>query len=337
MVTILDVAKLAGVSPITVSRVVNDSPGVNPKTRDRVTRAIAELHYIPNAMAKSLRSKKTHILALVLTDVTNPFWTTVARGVEDTAAQNGFHVILCNTDEHPDKESNYVGVLLQRRVDGIILAPSSGDRRRLLPLKRQKIPCVLIDRKVEGFKADIVRSASKDGACRLTEHLLRLGHRRIAMISGPAHISTAEDRYEGYREALRNHGIEVDAALIKQGTFKSDSSSLFVEELLAVTPPPTAIFATNNLMGIGVLQALRERGVRVPEDMALVCFDDIPQASAIYPFLTVCAQDPYRMGVLSAELLIDRIRSRRRRTREIILDTRLIIRKSCGQELGKRF
>jgi LacI family transcriptional regulator len=337
MVTILDVAKLAGVSPITVSRVVNDSPGVNPKTRERVTKAIAELHYIPNAMAKSLRSKKTHILALVLTDVTNPFWTTVARGVEDTAAQNGFHVILCNTDENPDKESNYITVLLQRRVDGILLAPSSGDRRRLLPLKRQKIPCVLIDRKVEGFKADVVRSASKEGACRLTEHLLQLGHRRIAMISGPAHISTAEDRYEGYREALRNHGIEVDAALIKQGTYKEDSSSLFVEELLSATPPPTAIFATNNLMGIGVLQALREKGVRVPEDLALVCFDDIPQASAIYPFLTVCAQDPYRMGVLSAELLIDRIKSRRRRTREIILDTSLIIRKSCGQELGKRF
>jgi LacI family transcriptional regulator len=334
MVTILHVAKLAGVAPITVSRVVNNAPGVNPKTRERVNKAIAELHYVPNAMAKSLRSKKTQIIALVLTDVTNPFWTTIARGVEDTAAHNGFHVILCNTDENPEKESNYITVLLQRRIDGLILAPSSGDRRRLLPLKRQDVPCILIDRQVGGFKTDVVRSNGKEGARRLTEHLIGLGHRRIALIGGPAHVSTAEDRMAGYCQALQEHGIPIEESLIKQGSYKEENSFQFVKELLSVTPRPTAIFASNNLVGVGALQALREAGLQVPEDMALVCFDDIPQASAIYPFLTVCAQDPYKMGCVAANLLIDRITSNRRKTREVILDTKLIIRKSCGQELA---
>lgn len=336
MVTILDVAKLAGVAPITVSRVVNNAPGVNQKTRERVNKAIAELHYVPNAMAKSLRSKKTHIIALVLTDVTNPFWTTIARGVEDTAAKNGFHVILCNTDENPEKESNYITVLLQRRIDGLVLAPSSADRRRLLPLKRQDIPCILIDRQVGGFKTDVVRSDGKEGARQLTEHLIGLGHRRIAMISGPAHISTAEERLAGYCQALQEHGIPIEESLIKQGSYKEENSFQFVKELLSVTPPPTAIFASNNLVAVGALQALREAGLQVPEDMALVCFDDIPQASAIYPFLTVCAQDPYKMGCVAADLLIDRIKSNRRKTREIVLDTKLIIRKSSGQALAKR-
>lgn len=336
MVTILDVAKSAGVAPITVSRVVNDLPGVKQNTRERVNKVIAELHYVPNAMAKSLRSKSTHIIALVVTDVANPFWTTIARGVEDTAATNGFHVILCNTDENPEKESNYISVLLQRRIDGIIIAPSTADARRLTSLKRHDVPCVLIDRQVKGFRTDVVCSDGREGARRLTEHLIRLGHRRIAIISGPAHISTAEERFAGYRQALQKHGISVDQNLIKQGSYKEDDSFQFAGELLSIHPRPTAIFATNNSMAVGVLRALRAAGLRVPEDIALVCFDDIPQASAIYPFLTVCAQDPYKMGVLSAELLIDRIQRKRRRAREIILETKLIIRKSCGQELVRQ-
>ncbi len=337
MVTVRDVAKLAGVAPITVSRVVNNAPGVNPLTRTRVSKAIAELHYVPNAMAKSLRSSKTHTIALVLTDVTNPFWTTIARSVEDTAAQKDYHVILCNTDENPEKEANYINILLQRRVDGIIIAPTTDNGSVLLPLKRHNIPCVVIDREVHGFKADVVRSDGEQGARRLTEHLIQLGHRRIAMISGPAHISTAEERLTGYCQALQNHDIPVDKSLIKQGNYKEGSSFQFVRELLSVTPRPTAIFATNNFMGVGVLRALREAGLRVPEDMALVCFDDIPQASAIYPFLTVCAQDASKIGAVAAELLLKRIttQARRRKFREIVLDTELIIRKSCGQELGK--
>ena len=338
MVTVRDVAKLAQVAPITVSRVVNDAPGVNAATRQRVKQAIADLHYVPNAMAKSLRSSKTHTIALILTDVTNPFWTTLVRGVEDTAAQQDYHVILCNTDESPEKEANYISILLQRRVDGILLAPCTQDKQRLLSLKHHNIPLVLVDRKVHGFKSDVVRSDTQEGTCRLTEHLIGLGHRTIAIVAGPTGISTAEERLEGYRHALQTHAIPIDDRLIKAGSYKQDKCDQFVKELLALDSCPTAIIATNNFMGMGVLQSLRDAGLRVPEDMALVCFDDIPQASLIYPFLTVCAQDAYKMGVLSTELLLERIgsKSARRKMREIVLTTELIIRKSCGQELGKR-
>ncbi len=338
MVTIRDVAKRAGVAPITVSRVVNNAPEVNPITRERVKKAIAELHYVPNAMAKGLRSNQTHTIAVVLTDVTNPFWTTLVRGVEDTAAPQNYHVILCNTDEDAEKEANYITILLQRRVDGIIIAPCTQDKQRLEVLKRHNVPCVLVDRHVKGFKSDSVRSDGKTGARRLTEHLIELGHRSIAIVIGPAGISTAAERLDGYCEALQAHGIAVDESLIKQGSYKQDRSNQFVQELLSQPHRPTAILAANNFIGMGVLQALREAGLRVPDDIALVCFDDIPQASLIYPFLTVCAQDAYKMGVVSAEMLLKRMaaKSPHPRSHEIVLDTELIIRKSCGQELARR-
>ncbi len=335
MITIRDVAKLAGVAPITVSRVVNRLPGVTDATRARVEKAIADLHYVPNAMAKSLRSKQTHTIALVLSDVTNPFWTTVARGVEDVAAQRGFHVILCNTDENREKEAKYIGILLERRVDGIIIAATTSEKKNLAPLKRQNVSCVLIDRRVEGFKADAVRSDGITGARHLVEHLLNLGHRHIAIVMGPEHVSTSDERFEGFCQALQEHGLSVEPNLVKLGSYKQDTSDQIVSELLLARPRPTAIFAFNNLMAVGVLKALREAGLGVPEDMALVCFDDIPHASLIYPFLTVCAQDANKMGVVSAELLIDRIQGKAhpRKFREIILDTQLIVRKSCGQGL----
>jgi LacI family transcriptional regulator len=321
-----------------VSRVVNNAPGVNAITRQNVERAIAELHYVPNLMAKSLRSKQTQTIALLLTDIANPFWTTIARGVEDAAGQRGYHVILCNSDEDPGKELNYIDILLQRRVDGIILAPSTDDKKRLLALKRHNVPFVLVDRWVEDFKTDLIRSDNKTGARELIQHLIRLGHRSIAIVSGPAGISTAVDRLAGYREALRESGIPFRQSLVKQGTYRLDHDHASVAELLDEPDPPTAVFATNNFIAMGILETLRRLGKRVPEDIALVCFDDLPQASVIYPFLTVCAQDAYRMGTLAAELLIERITSRaaRRIPRDIMLNTRLIVRKSCGAELARR-
>jgi LacI family transcriptional regulator len=336
-VTIRDVAKLASVAPITVSRVVNGLPGVNQSTRERVNKAIAELNYVPNAMAKSLRSRQTCTIALVLTDITNPFWTTIARGVEDTAAQKGYNVIFCNTDEDLEKEAKYINILLQRRVDGIIIAASSDDRRPLLSLKRHNVPLVLIDRKINGFNVDVVRSDSKEGARLLTQHLINLGYDRIAMLAGPSKVFTSRERLDGYLEALQKNGIPIDDNLIKEGMYEEDGGFQFVKELLDRVSPPTAIVAANLSIAIGALRALREAGLRVPEDVGLVCFDDLPQASLIYPFLTVWAQRPYAMGVAAAELLLTRMTSkaRRHKIREIIIDADLIIRKSCGNELLK--
>lgn len=332
MPTIHDVAERAGVSPITVSRVVNNSGYVSTATRKRVEKAIDELSYVPNILARSLRSKETHTIALILSDVTNPFWTTVSRGVEDVAAQNGFSVILCNSDEDSDKEARYINMLLRRQVDGIIISPARKDGKHLRFLSRQKVSCVVIDRKVEGLKADTVRGDSVDGAYQLTKHLIGLGHRRIALIGGPSYVSTAEDRVQGYLKALREYGLPVEEGLIRRGAYKQDSGYELAKELLAREPWPTAIFATNNFIAVGALQALREAGLRVPEDMALVCFDDIPQASLIYPFLTVAAQPAYEMGTMAAQMLLERLASagNRRRKREVIMKTTLIIRKSCG-------
>ncbi len=334
MVNIRDVAKAAGVAPITVSRVINNSGSVNAVTRDRVQKAIEELHYVPNTLAKSLRSKQSHTLALILSDITNPFWPTVARGVEDAAAEKGFQTILCNTDEDPAKEATYLNLLLQRRVDGIIIAPTTNDKTRLASLARQQVPCVLIDRRVAGFKADVVYGDSREGARLLVEHLLNLGHERIALINGPSAISSAEDREAGYRAALRQHHISVDETLILRGDFKQDSGCQLTRHIVQFIPRPTAIFAANNFMAIGALQALREAGLRIPDDMALVCMDDIPYVSAIDPFLTVAAQPAYEMGATAARLLIERLTAQRQlRLREVVLPPTLIIRRSCGQYL----
>ncbi len=336
-VTVRDVARHAGVSPITVSRVVNNSPGVSQATRNRVNKAIAELNYVPNAMAKSLRSQQSRTIALVLTDITNPFWTTIARGVEDTAAKKGYNVIFCNTDEDLKKETNYINIMLQRRVDGLIIAPSSNEGHYLLTLKRHDIPFVLVDRKVDGFHADVVRSDGRQGARLLTQHLINLGHSRIAMLAGPSKVFTSRDRIAGYLEALQVNGISIDDKLIKEGMYEEGGGYLFAKEILTCVPRPTAIVAANLSIAIGTLRALRDAGLDVPEDVGLVCFDDLPQASLIYPFLTVLAQRPYAMGVASAELLLDRMvsKAKRHKIREIIVDADLIIRKSCGNELAR--
>ncbi|MGC8878879.1 MAG: LacI family DNA-binding transcriptional regulator, partial [Anaerolineae bacterium] len=197
--TIRDVARRAGVAPITVSRVINNSGYVSQETRARVEAAIAELRYVPNTLARSLRFKKTRVLALIVTDITNPFWTTVARGVEDVANAHGFSLILCNTDEDEAKQDAYLQVLLQKRVDGFILVPARSTAEPVLTIQTQKVPVVVLDRRIPGVAVDVVRSDSEGGAYRLVTYLLALGHRHIAALSGPPTISTAVDRVAGYR------------------------------------------------------------------------------------------------------------------------------------------
>ncbi|HHE71096.1 MAG TPA: LacI family transcriptional regulator, partial [Chloroflexi bacterium] len=218
MPTIKDVARRAGVAPITASRVINNSGYVSAETRRRVEAAIEELGYVPNRVARSLRSKRTQTLALVLTDITNPFWTTVARGVEDAARMGGFSVILGNTDESEPREYEYVQVLLQKQVDGFLLVPTRHGARSVALIQRQKVPLVVLDRTVEA-NVDTVRSDSIGGARALTHHLISLGHRRIAMLTGPREVSTAVDRALGYRQALEEAGIPVEGDLIRFGPY----------------------------------------------------------------------------------------------------------------------
>jgi LacI family transcriptional regulator len=337
--TINDVARLAGVSTVTVSRVLNQERNVNALTRARVEQAIAELGYVPNVLARSLRSKRTHALALVMPDITNVFWTTVARGVEDAAQGLGYSVLFCNTDENLAKQQLYMQVFASRRVDGVIIAPCDDDAVHLDELRRRSIPTVVIDRRIRGWEVDTICGDSVAGARALIRHLLAVGHRRIAVISGPVQASTAEDRLAGYRLALEEAGLPFDPCLVKRGAFRAPAGEQATYELLdesrnCPAATPTAIFAANNAIALGVLDALGKRGLSVPQDMALVSFDDLPEAARLFPFLTVVVQPAYEMGVQAAQLLLSRLDgSAPPPPRRVVLPTRLVLRYSCGRHL----
>jgi LacI family transcriptional regulator len=329
MTTIRDVARRAGVAPITASRVLNNSGYFSQEIKARVEAAAAELNYVPNLLARSLRSHRTHTLALVLSDVTNPFWTTVARGVEDAASQAGFTVFLCNTDENEQKQAEYLAVLLRKRVDGILLVPVRSTPEPVRLIQKQNIQVVVMDRRVPGAHVDVVRGSSREGAQLLVRHLLDLGHRRIAILSGPAEVSTAHERVDGAKQALLDFGLTTDLLTILHHSYTADGGYLMARQVLDLQPRPTALFAGNNFIALGVLRALREAGLRVPDDLSLVAFDDLPPSWMTDPFLTVAVQPAYEMGRQATELLLQRISDPALSPQEIILPAELIIRQSC--------
>jgi len=329
---IRDVAKLAGVAPITVSRCINNSGYCSPETRARVEAAVAELGFVPNRLASGLRSKRTNTLALVLTDITNPYFTTIARGVEDTASAAGYTVVFCNTDESLAKEKMYLQMLLEKRVDGILLVPALSERESVAFIKKQNIPIVVLDRRVPNLRTDVVRCDSERGACELTQLLLSLGHRNIAVLNGPQGVSTADDRLQGYRRALADAGIPSEAALEFHGMFRQESGSDMTRQAMAQTPRPTALFAANNFIAYGALKALQELGLRVPEDVAVVGFDDLPPALVAFPFLTVAAQPAYEMGKTATEILLEKLGGGASvHYREVVLPAEIVVRESSGQ------
>ena len=334
--TIADVAKRAGVSTVTVSRVINGAKNVSLPTREKVERAINELHYVPSVAARSLRSKRTQALALLVPDITNPFWTTVARGVEDAAQSGGYSVLLCNTDENIVKQENYINVIISQRVDGVIIAPYHSNASELKKLRDREIPTVAIDRRLDGWDIDTVTGDSVAGSHALVRHLINLGYRRIAIISGPRETSSAEDRVHGYCLALEEASIPVEPELIRRGEFKCSSGEALTLALLEEDLHPTAIFATNNSIAMGVIQTVNQLGLHIPQDLALVSFDDIPYLSDVFPFLTVAVQPAYEMGFQAAQLLLSRLAGGNTSpARHLVLPIQLIIRRSCGSKLSE--
>lgn len=334
MTTIYDVAKEAGVSHMTVSRVINGKKGVKPETREKVLKAIEKLGYTPNSLARSFVLQKTHTIGLIISDITNPFFTTLARGVEDTAMNKNYSVILCNTDEDPEKEQIYLEVLARKRIDGILLASATGKKTTLKTILMKNIPLVLIDRKIEGLdNVDVVKGDNVSGAYLLTKTLINYGHKRIGIILGYKHIATFYERLEGYKKALTEANIQIDENLIKFDKPSKDSGFKLTMELLNMKNPPTAIFGGNNFISIGVMIAIKELGLKIPDDVSLVSFDDIEIMSQVYPFLTVISQPAYSMGVIATELLIRRIENKDKikEKREIILKPELIIRESIKE------
>jgi len=329
MPTIRDVASLAGVAPITASRVINHSGYVSDDLRQRVFEAADQLGYVPNTLARSLRSKKSRTLALVLTDITNPFWTTVARGVEDTASDAGFSVFFCNTDELESKQARYLEILAQKRVDGVLLVPTTSDNQPVLYLKQQNIDVVILDRRIPGNNVDIIRCDSEEAAYQLIVRLRKLGHRRIFLLSGPVGVSSADDRVSGYLRGLQDPDQDILPVNILRGEFTLESGYQMTCTALSQNPCPTALFASNNFIAIGALKALQDADVPVPEEMSVVAFDDLPGAIVVDPFLTVAVQPAYEMGRLATLRLIERLSGLHEdQFEEIVLPVQITDRKS---------
>jgi LacI family transcriptional regulator len=337
MSTISDVAERAGVSAMTVSRVVNNSGYSSQETRTRVESAIAELGYVPNALARQLRSKRTKTLALVVSDISNPFFTTIARGVEDVAARHGFSVMYCNTDESEREEAQYLLMLVERQVDGVLLVPAGRSGTSFRLLQAHRMPVVVLDRRVAGHHVDGVRCDSEAGAHALTRHLIELGHRRIAVLTGRRTISTSVDRVAGCRRALEEAGLALDDALVRYGGFtfgnlhQADGHRMARAVLASAVDRPTAIFAVNNFIAFGAIRALHEAGIRVPDGMSVVAFDDLPTEWVSDPFLTVAAQPAYEIGRRGAAMLLDRLAGERiAEVEDVVLPFELIIRRSSA-------
>jgi LacI family transcriptional regulator len=330
--TIKDVARLSGVSSMTVSRVINDSERVSPETRQRVERAIAELGYVPSRLARGLIRQKTGTLALIVPDVANPFFTLVVRGAEDVARRAGYRMILCDTRADLTIEREVMEEMIAHRVEGIAIAPvSDRSKGHLLRLERFGVQFVLIDRTVPGVECDVVVGDSVGGARRLVEHLISLGHRRIGFITEGDEVSTARDRRLGYVDALESAGVPLDAALIVRSTPDAQGGLDGMRRLLELDDPPTAVFTVNNLVAVGAIEAVRADDLEVPDDIALVCFDDIEYASRLYPFLTVMAQPAETLGTLGTQLLLERIEGRAPDQRRlVVLPAQFMVRQSSG-------
>jgi LacI family transcriptional regulator len=331
-VTIKDVASLAGVSPMTVSRVINGSERVSPDTQRRVQEAIAQLGYIPSRLARGLSARKTGTLAVIVPDVANPFFTLIVRAAEEVARRSGYGVILCDTRADLAVERDVIEELIAHRVEGIAIAPvSDRSRPQLERLARFGLPFVLIDRTVAGMECEAVVGDSVGGAQQLVAHLVGLGHRRIGMIVERDEVSSARERRRGYEAALLAAGLDLEPELVEVQTPDPDGGLAGMGRLLSLEEPPSAVFAVNNLVALGAIEAVRHDGLEVPDDVALVCFDDIEYASRLYPFLTALEQPAETFGTLGAQLLLERIQGRGpARHRVVVLPGQLTVRRSCG-------
>ncbi|MBV4475351.1 MULTISPECIES: LacI family DNA-binding transcriptional regulator [Pseudomonas] len=333
MATIKDVAALAGISYTTVSHVVNKTRPVSAQVRLKVEAAIKSLDYVPSAVARSLKAKTTATIGLLVPNSLNPYFAELARGIEDYCERNGYCVILCNSDDNPEKQRSYLRVLLEKRIDGLIVASAGGDSGLAEGLAGVKTPMVIVDRGLEGVDADLVRIDHEYGAYLATRHLLELGHRDIATIGGPASTSVAQMRLAGFRRALKEAGVEVPAARMLESDFTS-TGGYNAASLLLENNPPSAIFAGNDMIGIGVLRAAAERNVRVPAELSVIGFDDIQMSRYVYPALTTVGQSILQLGEMAAEVLLKRIATPALTTDQRIVTPSIVLRESTAPLAG---
>jgi LacI family transcriptional regulator len=290
------------------------------------------LNYIPSAVARSLKNDKTYTLGILVPNNSNPYFAEVIRGVEDTAQQLGYNVILCNSNDNVDKQLMQIQVLMEKRVDGLILVPSGTSNALAQMINDPRLPVVLIDRDVPEANADIVKTDHEQSGYLATSYLLQLGHRKIACVSGPADLPSSEDRVNGYRRALQEYGVKFSRELLIYSDFTSQGGYNAFLELLNRKKPPTAIFGGNDLMTLGGISALAEKGLRVPDDISVVGCDDIELAAFANPALTTITQPKHAIGVMSTRMLINRIKHKDRAYQRKVLLPSLTIRKSTARK-----
>ena len=328
---VIDIANLAHVSSATVSRVLNNKSYVSAKSRQKVLVAIEELGYEPNILARSLRLNKTHTIGVLVSDISNPFFAELVRGVEDIASANGYSLILCNSDEKTNKENQYLSLLRSKRVDGIIFSPSGKTHSEVRSTIKIGIPVVLVDRKIDNLDIDSILVENIEGMRIAVKHLASHGYKRIAIITGPQTSTTGEERLEGYMRGISDNNLSYAEELVMRADYSYEGAITATRQLMDLSTRPEAILVSNNLMTIGALTALSEIGVEIPKDIAIIGFDDMPWSPLLTPPLTVVSQPAYEMGNLSANILLSRISdSNESPPLKIRLGTELIIRESCG-------
>jgi LacI family transcriptional regulator len=328
--TIADVARKAGVSMSTVSHVINRTRKVEPATAELVEQAIAAVGYTPNTIARSLARSATGTVGIAISAISNPYFSDIICAIETECSRLGLMVFLADTQDDPDQELRIVRALHQRRVDGIILAASAGpDQKSLAYILDNGIPCVLVDRLVSK-RFDQVGVQNKRAMELLTSHLIAHGHRRVGLVAGQPGFATTLERIEGFKAAVKEHGLSWDSDLIRAGNKTVSAAAVSTSELLGLREPPTGLVTGNNLATIGAMQAIRKAGLRVPQDIALVAFDDFEWADCFEPRLTAIAQPVQELGRRAASLLVQRIRNGEEKRQAIRLKPTLIVRDSCG-------
>lgn len=329
-ISLKKVAEKAGVSIATVSRVINNSPNVNPQTRIKIEKIIKELKYSPNRVAKRLRNRNasSNLLGVLIPDIQNPFYVEVLRGIEDVAYRNQYALIMCNFSQDETKERMYLDILQSESIDGLIAAPTHERDQKVINLVKGGLPIVCVDRGLLDVDVDVVLVENRSGAYSAVDYLAKQGYKRIAYISGIPTIPSSRDRETGYRDALTDNNLEIYKELIKYGDSRHESGVSLCKELLNLPNPPDAIFTGNNLITLGALETIHSKGLKIPDDIAIVGFDDMYWSISLNPPLTAVRQPAYEIGKCAAEQLITRINNPGRPTSNMILKTELMIRSS---------
>lgn len=327
-----EVARIANVSLGTVSHVLNGSANVRQPLRDRVLKAVEDLGYQPSQLARGLRRDRTNIIGMIIPDVTNPFFPAVVRGAEDVAFANGYRLVLCNTDNDHSKEIAHLNELRTFLPSGLIVIPSdfSDLTAQVESYRRSGAAVVCVDRLPRGWDGDSVTCNNEEGAYDAIAFALRQGHRKLAIITGPRHLTNSEDRLRGFRRAVDEAGLKLGPEYIQEATFDQHGGHAKAHLLLRMIPRPTLIFAANDLIAFGALAAIRDAGLRCPEDVSLIGFDDLEFAKMTSPPLCSVFQPGFQMGTTAAIMLMDRVRSEAGPGRHIVLETALQVRGSVG-------